>query len=131
MNTLNHKYLIKSVGIGKDKIFVELIPEKIVTIPLNYTEKLKKANIKQLENFRIIGNGVGIYFEDIDEDISVDGIVKDFIDNYQKIVVTLPNDIVSKLDEYAVIHHYSIDEVIHNALNKEIKWKNIVKVIKR
>jgi len=121
MNTLNHKYLIKSVGIGKDKIFVELIPEKIVTIPLNYTEKLKKANIKQLENFRIIGNGVGIHFEDIDEDISVDGIVKDFIDNYQKIVVTLPNDIVSKLDEYAVIHNYSIDEVIHNALNKEIK----------
>jgi len=116
MNTLNHKYLIKSVGIGKDKIFVELIPERIIAIPLNYTEKLKKANIKQLENFRIIGNGVGIHFEDIDEDISVDGIVRDFIDNYQRIVITLPNNIISKLDEYAILHHYSIDEVIHNAL---------------
>jgi len=122
MNTLNHKYLIKSVGIGKDKIFVELYPTKIVSIPLTYTKKLSQATIKELENYRIIGGGIGIHFEDIDEDISVDGIVKDFLENYEEIIITLPTQIISKIDNYAIIHNYSRDEVIKNALKDKYEF---------
>jgi len=90
MNT----FKIKSIGIGKDKIFVELKPFKIITIPKNYTKKLQNASIKDLEEYEIIGDGIGIHFPKIDEDIGVDGIVKDFL----KEKIEIPFEIYEKLN---------------------------------
>jgi len=73
MNTL-----IDSVGIGKQKLFVELNDGSIITIPKNYTKRLEKADEKSLLNYRLICNGIGIQFPDINEDISLEGILRDF-----------------------------------------------------
>jgi hypothetical protein len=37
--------------------------------------KLRKATPSQLNNFRFIGNGIGIHWEELDEDISVAGLL--------------------------------------------------------
>ncbi len=58
-----------------DKIYVHLKSEDILTIPYSYTEKLQLANKEQLQNYRLIGGGIGIHFEAIDEDISLKGII--------------------------------------------------------
>jgi hypothetical protein len=58
-----------------DKIYVHLKSEDILTIPYSYTEKLQLANKEQLQNYRLIGGGIGIHFEVIDEDISLRGII--------------------------------------------------------
>ena len=58
-----------------DKIYVHLKSEDILTIPYSYTEKLQLANKEQLQNYRLIGGGIGIHFEAIDEDISLRGII--------------------------------------------------------
>jgi predicted metalloprotease len=36
---------------------------------------MQNAKKEQLLNYRIIGGGIGIHFEEIDEDISLNGIV--------------------------------------------------------
>jgi hypothetical protein len=46
-----------------------------VRTPLEFYPSLKNATKKQRENFQLIGLGTGIHWPDIDEDLSVDGIV--------------------------------------------------------
>ena len=78
MSILNNKSLIKSVGFGDDKMYIELNTSRVLTVPYTYTKRLENATSKQLKNYRLIANGVGIHFPDIDEDISVEGIIRDF-----------------------------------------------------
>ncbi|MEW6551901.1 MAG: DUF2442 domain-containing protein [Arcobacteraceae bacterium] len=58
-----------------DKIYIYLKSSDILTIPYNYTKKIQNAKKEQLTNYRIIGDGIGVHFEDIDEDISLNGII--------------------------------------------------------
>lgn len=58
-----------------DKIYIYLKSNDILTIPYNYTKKIQNAKKEQLTNYRIIGDGIGVHFEDIDEDISLSGII--------------------------------------------------------
>ena len=41
--------------------------------------KLNKANQNELNNFRLIGGGVGIHWNIIDEDLSLKGIIKEAV----------------------------------------------------
>ncbi len=40
-------------------------------------ERLRKATDKQLENWQLIGGGIGIHWEAMDEDISLRGFIRD------------------------------------------------------
>jgi hypothetical protein len=75
---MENKILIKSIGLGMDKLFIELTSNNIMTIPYTYTKKLQNATFEELNDYRLIGNGIGIHFEKLDEDISINGILKDF-----------------------------------------------------
>lgn len=66
--------LITKLEFG-DKIYIYLASKDVLTIPYDYTFKIKTASVEALKNYRLIGNGVGIHFEDIDEDISLRGII--------------------------------------------------------
>ena len=110
MNT----FKIKSLGIGKDKLFIELEPFKIITIPKNYTKKLKNASIKDLEEFEIIGDGVGIHFPKIDEDIGVEGIVKDFL----KEKIDIPFSIYEKIEALSKKYNLSKEKILEKALER-------------
>jgi hypothetical protein len=67
-----------------DKIYVHLKSEDILTIPYSYTPKLHGATKQQLESYRLIGGGVGVHFEAIDEDISLRGIIEYKLQNELK-----------------------------------------------
>jgi len=58
-----------------DKIYIYLKSGDILTLPYSYTKKIQGAKKEQLLNYRIIGGGVGVHFEEIDEDISLSGII--------------------------------------------------------
>ena len=58
-----------------DKIYIYLKSSDILTIPYSYTKKIQDAKKEQLLNYRIIGGGIGVHFEEIDEDISLSGII--------------------------------------------------------
>lgn len=58
-----------------DKIYIYLRSGDILTVPYGYTKKIKNATKEQLLNYRLIGGGIGVHFEEIDEDISLSGII--------------------------------------------------------
>ena len=59
-----------------DKIHVHLTSSDILVIPYDYTQKISEANRKSLKNYRLIGGGIGVHFTEIDEDISLNGIIR-------------------------------------------------------
>ena len=74
MNTLANKHvniLASKVWFSKDMLYVLLQDGREIGVPLLWFPRLRKASMDQLNNWRLIGNGVGIHWEDIDEDISV------------------------------------------------------------
>jgi hypothetical protein len=46
-----------------------------VGTPLEWFPKLRKATATQRNSWRLIGRGVGIHWESLDEDLSVAGIL--------------------------------------------------------
>lgn len=59
----------------QEKIYVYLSSNDVLTIPYAYTKKLQQASVQDLKNYYLIGNGIGVHFNDIDEDISLKGII--------------------------------------------------------
>ncbi|MBU0765571.1 MAG: DUF2442 domain-containing protein [Bacteroidetes bacterium] len=69
---------IKRLIIDKelDLIILILNNGKLIKSHISYYSKLKKASQKELESWRLIGGGVGIHWESLDEDLSVKGFIK-------------------------------------------------------
>lgn len=59
------------VTFTKDSLVVTLADGRCVSAPLEWFPRLLRATARQRKNWRLIGNGVGIHWEDVDEDISV------------------------------------------------------------
>ncbi len=64
------------VWFEKNMLFVMLEDGREIGTPLEWFPKLKSAAKNELNNFRLIGNGVGIHWENLDEDISVKGLLQ-------------------------------------------------------
>jgi len=116
MSILNNKTLIKSVGFGDDKMYIELNTSRVLTVPYTYTKRLEKATSKELNNYRLIANGVGIHFEDIDEDISIEGIIRDFGNETKRINISVQANFLDIADNYAKKHHISRSALFQKAI---------------
>jgi len=115
MSILNNKTLIKSVGFGDDKMYIELKSHRVLTVPYSYTKRLEKATNEQLKNYRLIANGIGIHFQDIDEDISVEGIIRDFGNETKRINISVQANFLDIADKYAKEHHISRSALLQKA----------------
>ncbi|MFZ1677680.1 MAG: DUF2442 domain-containing protein [Saprospiraceae bacterium] len=60
----------------EDMLYVRLEDGREVGVPLEWFPRLIKATAEQRKNWRLIGNGIGIHWEDIDEDLSVRKLVQ-------------------------------------------------------
>ncbi|MGC9314497.1 MAG: DUF2442 domain-containing protein [bacterium] len=65
-----------SVRFTKYKLVVILFDGREISVPLEYFPRLRDASSKERENWRLIGGGIGIHWEDLDEDISVEGLLR-------------------------------------------------------
>ena len=59
------------IWFSDDKLFVRLNDGREVGVPLAWYPKLLNANAQQRSRWRLIGKGIGIHWEELDEDISV------------------------------------------------------------
>jgi hypothetical protein len=73
MSTLTSKPVSDAVDVSftDDEIIVTLADARRVSAPLEWLPRLLRATPAQRANWRLIGLGVGIHWEDVDEDISV------------------------------------------------------------
>ena len=74
-NTKNQPVTVKVEFIDQ---FIHLFLEdgRQVKTPLKLYPKLSKATQAQLQDYRLLGGGTGIHWESLDEDLSVDSIIK-------------------------------------------------------
>ena len=56
-------------------IFVELLDGRTISAPLVWFPRLLQANKEQLENWELLGDGEGIHWPELDEDLSVAGLL--------------------------------------------------------
>jgi len=68
--------LATNVRSDAEKLYVLLVDGREVSVPLEWFPKLRDATKKQRQNWRLIGGGVGIQWKDVDEDISVAGLLE-------------------------------------------------------
>lgn len=66
---------IISVLVTVDEIQAHLADGRTISVPLVWSWRLAGATPTQRQNFEIIGNGQGIHWPDIDEDISAEGML--------------------------------------------------------
>ncbi len=67
--------LAQDVHFTDDDIIVSLVDGRRLTVPLIWFPRLTNARKEQLECFEILGDGEGIHWPQIDEDISVAGLL--------------------------------------------------------
>ncbi|MBV5260009.1 DUF2442 domain-containing protein [Synechococcus moorigangaii CMS01] len=67
---------VKDVSFTTETISVALMDGRIITVPLAWYPKLLNATKKQLRNWQLCGGGYGIHWEDIDEDLSTEGMLR-------------------------------------------------------
>lgn len=77
MNTLRIKLepLAVDVSCTRDALKVVLADGREVTAPLEWFPRLKKATADQRKKWHLIGGGIGIHWDFLDEDISVETLL--------------------------------------------------------
>ena len=58
-----------------EAVIVDLRDGRTVTAPLNWYPRLLHGTARERRNWRLIGGGLGIQWPDLDEDLSVEGIL--------------------------------------------------------
>ena len=64
------------VEVSEDELTVVLADGRRIAVPLTWFPRLLKATPKERSKFEILGGGVGIHWPEIDEDLSVDGLLR-------------------------------------------------------
>ncbi len=65
----------ENVTITEDTLTVDFSDGRTLSVPLTWFPRLIQASPEERNNWRLIGQGQGIHWEDIDEDISVEGLL--------------------------------------------------------
>ena len=73
--TINKSRFAVDVSFTKDKMIIFLEDGREISVPLEWFPRLRNATMEQLKKWRFIGNGEGIHWEEIDEDISVERLL--------------------------------------------------------
>ena len=67
--------LAVDVCFDKHAIQVTLADGREVSAPLEWFPRLRAATADELKEWRLIGGGIGIHWEAIDEDISIESLL--------------------------------------------------------
>ena len=65
---------VKDVAVTVELITFHLFDGRIVSVPLAWSWRLSDATQAERDNYEIIGDGHGVHWPDIDEDLSVEGM---------------------------------------------------------
>jgi hypothetical protein len=65
----------ESVSFSEDSLTVRLDDGRTLSAPLAWYPRLLNGTRAERENYELIGDGEGIHWPDLDEDISVEGLL--------------------------------------------------------
>lgn len=64
------------VAVDDDNLTVDLADGRRVIVPLAWFPRLLHAKPEERRNWRLIGDGQGVHWPDVDEDLSVAGLLR-------------------------------------------------------
>jgi hypothetical protein len=67
--------MAQSLSVTDDALIVDLTDGRTITVPLIWFPRLSHGTPDERTNWRLIGNGAGIHWPDLDEDISVESLL--------------------------------------------------------
>jgi hypothetical protein len=75
-STVEHSPLATDVTFTSDEMVVALADGRRLAVPLAWFPRLTKATQSQLLHYELLGDGEGIHWPDLDEDLSVKGLLR-------------------------------------------------------
>ncbi|MGD1973509.1 MAG: DUF2442 domain-containing protein [Desulfobacterales bacterium] len=66
---------IKHIEVTEDTITAYLADGRVISVPLAWSWRLSDATVEQRNTWELIGDGQGVHWPDIDEDISANGML--------------------------------------------------------
>jgi len=77
MNTLAAEFCAQAqnIKVTEVEIKVDLVDGRSISAPLVWFPRLAKASQEELSHWELLGDGEGIYWPDVDEDLSVRGLL--------------------------------------------------------
>ena len=67
---------IVGVRVTDDEIIASLADGRTVSVPLVWSWRLSDATSEQRRRFEILGDGIGVRWPEIDEDLSAEGMLR-------------------------------------------------------
>lgn len=65
-----------TVKVTGDRLVIELRDGRVIAAPLAWYPRLAAATVRERRDWVLIGNGIGVHWPLIDEDIAVDALLR-------------------------------------------------------
>ena len=66
---------IERIEVDDETITAHLLDGRVISVPIAWSWRLSDATPKQRANWKLIGDGHGVHWPDLDEDISAEGML--------------------------------------------------------
>lgn len=80
MNTSRFEALAQKLTFDADTMWVHLVDGRQLGVPLAYFPRLANASAAKRKKYIISGGGIGLHWEELDEDISVPLLLQGYVD---------------------------------------------------
>ncbi|MBA3519083.1 MAG: DUF2442 domain-containing protein [Rhizobiales bacterium] len=67
---------VKRVSLDADRLSVELMDGRAISVPLAWYPRLANATPEQRAHWEVAGGGFGIHWPEVDEDLSTEGMLR-------------------------------------------------------
>ncbi len=84
MRTLVNEPKARRLRFDEDTMWVDLADGRQLGVPLTYFPRLLRATPEQREKYILSGGGIGLHWDDLDEDISVPALLMGIGDRARK-----------------------------------------------
>lgn len=64
------------IVVKADELVVDLVDGRTIIVPLGWYPRLMHGTVSERSNWVLLGEGIGIHWPDLDEDISVEGLLR-------------------------------------------------------
>ena len=64
-----------TIQVTDDALIAELSDGRTISVPLCWYPRLVHATLEERDNWELIGTGEGVHWPDLDEDLSIEGIL--------------------------------------------------------
>ncbi len=75
MSTLTAEAKAQKVAVTDDALAVDLSDGRSISVPLAWFPRLLHGTEAERNNWRLVGDGEGVHWPDLDEDISVENLL--------------------------------------------------------